>query len=494
MKSNEFTFDKNTFFKTVKDDAGDRISVEIGDSKQPDFKPQVKIERWDNEVNFSMRAEVYPNAEVTRVSDVIKYITPDYEVHQYEKPEIAEDGGFEFEWLLRKKPENNVLTATIQSKELDFFYQPALTQEEVDDGAARPENVVGSYAAYHKAKKHNRVGGKEYKTGKAFHVYRPEAIDGNGSRVWCDLHIDEENGILTVTVPQDFLNKAVYPIIVDPTFGYTSIGGSSASASDFMVAQRETISENGDLTKITAYLDTPDTTAGWNGVVYVDSSEALVAEGTGATDITTTPAWIDRTMAASLSSGVKYALCAWGGVDGSNRMRFFFDFGGSATYKEKTSIAYTNGSSAPDPMNSTDNGNNIPSIYATYDVAASSVEIQKSLKYTVIDTPTAITKSLQYLITTSPSAITKSLQYAVTAADSITKGLIYSVSSTVSAITKSLQYEIAVSPVITKSLKYTVLKSTSITKSLKYSIPGVVTTISSSVTSLVFKDRKTTLK
>lgn len=25
----------------------DKIEVEIGDSKQPDFKPQVKIMRWD---------------------------------------------------------------------------------------------------------------------------------------------------------------------------------------------------------------------------------------------------------------------------------------------------------------------------------------------------------------------------------------------------------------------------------------------------------------
>lgn len=30
----------------------DKIEVEIGDSKQPDFKPQVKIMRWNNEVQL----------------------------------------------------------------------------------------------------------------------------------------------------------------------------------------------------------------------------------------------------------------------------------------------------------------------------------------------------------------------------------------------------------------------------------------------------------
>lgn len=65
----------------------------------------------------------------------------------------------------------------------------------------------------------------EYKTGKAFHIYRPKAIDANGVEQWCSLDI--KDGILTVIIPQNFLNKALYPVIVDPTFGYTSAGASS---------------------------------------------------------------------------------------------------------------------------------------------------------------------------------------------------------------------------------------------------------------------------
>ena len=259
-KPKDFTLESNTAKREVKSDVADRIEVEIGDSKQADFKPQFKIKRWDNEVNFSMRATEDPDAITVVEDEKIKYKTKDYEVHQYEKPEIGEDGGFEFEWVLDKKPESNVFTATIQTKELDFFYQPSLTPEEIEQGVKRPDNIVGSYAVYHKTKKNNRVGGKEYKTGKAFHIYRPEAIDAKGNRVWCELNIDEKAGTLSVTVPDKWLNKAAYPVKVDPTFGYTSIGATEGFQSiNRAISTKFTASEAGTITKITAYSAAPGT-------------------------------------------------------------------------------------------------------------------------------------------------------------------------------------------------------------------------------------------
>ena len=220
-----FTLSANTLSKTVKDNPADRIEVEIGDAKQLDFKPQFKIKRWDNEVNFSIRAQEEAGATMVEEDGKVKYKGRNVEVHQYEKPDASEDGGYEFEWVLNKKPESNVLRTTIQHKGLDFFYQPALTKKQIKQGAFRDENVIGSYAVYHKIKKNNIVGGTEYKTGKAFHIYRPYAVDAKGVKVWCDLNITKSE--LTVTVPEDFLNKASYPVVVDPTFGYTSVGGTA---------------------------------------------------------------------------------------------------------------------------------------------------------------------------------------------------------------------------------------------------------------------------
>ena len=252
-----FTLSANTLSKTVKDNPADRIEVEIGDSKQPDFKPQFKIKRWDNEVNFSMRAIEEAGATMVEKDGKVKYKGKDIEVHQYEKTEAGEDGGFEFEWVLNKKPKSNVLRTTIQHKGLDFFYQPALTAEEIEQGASRDENVVGSYAVYRSTKPNNIVGGMEYQIGKAFHIYRPHAVDADGVKVWCELDIKE--GELTVTVPEDFLNKASYPVVVDPTFGYTSVGGSTtdtgvATVGNGQIGSHFNLSEAGDVSKLTAYV------------------------------------------------------------------------------------------------------------------------------------------------------------------------------------------------------------------------------------------------
>ncbi|MCX6223160.1 MAG: hypothetical protein NTV01_00140, partial [Bacteroidia bacterium] len=51
----KYRIENNTFCREAKADPKDRLEVEIGDIKQSDFFPQVKLKRWDNEVNFSVR-------------------------------------------------------------------------------------------------------------------------------------------------------------------------------------------------------------------------------------------------------------------------------------------------------------------------------------------------------------------------------------------------------------------------------------------------------
>lgn len=213
----------NTYFATPKDDPKDRIQVEVGDSKQPDFKPQVKLMRWDNEVNFSVRLSTTETASPLKTGDKINWDTDTSKIEFYDFTE--DEGGYKLVWFLKEKPLTNKVEFTIQSKGLDFFYQPELTAEEVAQGASRPENVVGSYAVYHQTKGGmNDSAGMEYKCGKAFHIYRPHIIDAEGKECWGNLHI--ENGIYSVEIPQDFLDKAVYPIKSNDTFGYTT-GGES---------------------------------------------------------------------------------------------------------------------------------------------------------------------------------------------------------------------------------------------------------------------------
>jgi hypothetical protein len=117
----------NEWVLTPKDDPKDRIQVEVGDTKQTDFYPQVKLMRWDNEVNMSFRlTESLAGANIIwdPQNQILKWIKSDKEIHFYELEPSQDlpEGGFEMEVILKSKPASNVLEYTINTKEFDFFY------------------------------------------------------------------------------------------------------------------------------------------------------------------------------------------------------------------------------------------------------------------------------------------------------------------------------------------------------------------------------------
>lgn len=232
-----------------KADKKDRIEVEVGDEKDPnEVHPQVKIKRWDNEINASIRLIHDSIKGSVKVNDDGESITwskkqgkNEWKAVLYHRDDI-DSGGFEFELHLPSRPPTDYIQFSLNTKGLVWYKQLPLTEvereprwvtvtetEALDENgrvvASRPENVINSYAVYHTNKGiSNDSRGKDYKTGKAFHIYRPHVIDANGKETWGDLNI--ENNILTVSVDGTWLNDAEYPVIVDPTFGYTSVGAS----------------------------------------------------------------------------------------------------------------------------------------------------------------------------------------------------------------------------------------------------------------------------
>lgn len=313
----EIFVDKNTAFVVEKYNPKDLVEKEIGDSKTPDkFIPQQKVMRWDNEVNFSVRLvhdEKTPDVVIEGDSVVWrgeKVEAKFYDVFNEEHPE----GAGEFEIILKEKPTTNVVEFSLNTKGLDFFYQPALTPEEVAEGSERPENVIGSYAVYASEQKTNWVGGKEYKCGKVGHIYRPKIIDSIGTEVWGDLHI--ENGILSVTIPQDFLDKAVYPVrhAAGLTFGYTSVGATSSESSNNIVGASGSPASSGTVTKMSVYYKTVFATK-YNTAIYT-STPTLLASGTEETSETVN-AWNDLVLSASVTGGASYYVVAWANTGGA---------------------------------------------------------------------------------------------------------------------------------------------------------------------------------
>lgn len=165
------------------------------------------------------------------------------------------DGGFKVDILLNEKPDTNRFCYQIEGAEnYDFFYQPELTPEEIAEGASRPPEIVGSYAVYHKTLKNHVVGQENYATGKVMHIPRPQVweLGNEENKVWADLSYDA--GQLCVTVPQDFLDKSAYPVRVDPTFGYTTIGASGfGSGTSRYKGMTGTTTHEGRLVSVSVY-------------------------------------------------------------------------------------------------------------------------------------------------------------------------------------------------------------------------------------------------
>ena len=237
-----FTKDKNTYFADVNKD----LKIEIGDSKQETaFYPQLKILAFDNEINFSIRLKTVETG--TDSKDAAEKITWSGAKTGAEFYDVAADpghpaGAIEFNIILKEKPASRFIEFTTEKKDVELFYQGPLTDLIGVDGIVtatetegkdkdgnifirRPENVVYSYAIYHRRPPANVVGGKEYRAGKIGHIYRPLITDSTGKKTYGILINDDVNNMLKIEIPEDFYNSAIYPVTVDPTFGYTTIGG-----------------------------------------------------------------------------------------------------------------------------------------------------------------------------------------------------------------------------------------------------------------------------
>ncbi|MCP3684581.1 MAG: hypothetical protein GY861_18090 [bacterium] len=328
----------------AKNNPKDFLEVEVGDYKQPDFKPQVKIKRWDNEVNFSVRLK-------------------NYNKNKHDLEFVPTDDAFKFIWYLKEKPTSNIVEFTMQTKGVDFFYQPELTQEEIDEGCHRPDEVVGSYAVYCSEQKTNWKGGKEYKCGKVGHIYRPHLYDADGKEEWGILNIDEKKGTYTVEIPQDFLNNAVYPIKSNDTFGYSTnpgntsttswaralVGGStvySASSGDEITSIHVYGKESGALG--TSYIGVYDFSGGLP-VNQIYGEESIIHSGGGY------EGWAAKTgLSISLDAEDVTVAVRRGSVD-----NIFYDIGGASEN------SYYNGA-MQDPWVSSGTSNAKYGVYATY--------------------------------------------------------------------------------------------------------------------------------
>jgi hypothetical protein len=129
---------------------------------------------------------------------------------------ILGDTSFEYDCILNREPESNVITLLMEGADrFNFFRQPDFLKDSL---------LAGSYAVY---KKETLMGEG---TGKLCHIHRPQIIDSRGRRCWGDVSVVGNE--LHITIPENWLSGAKYPVIVDPTIGTTTVGSQTAWEQD----------------------------------------------------------------------------------------------------------------------------------------------------------------------------------------------------------------------------------------------------------------------
>jgi hypothetical protein len=208
-----FQLDENDAVSIARNRA---LIASVGDSADGSFVPQLDISAWDGECGMSIdlaATAVTPILNERSVGDVTVSL-----VGATVRQDIFARNGTGLEWTieLSETPKSNRFSFPFESRGLSFYFQDSLTDFERDSlGCRRPDSVAGSYAVY-----------RFSTAAKAFHIYRPRAWDSNSDTVWCDLEIDTLANELTLIIPPDFLERAAFPVLIDPTFGSTSEGAS----------------------------------------------------------------------------------------------------------------------------------------------------------------------------------------------------------------------------------------------------------------------------
>ena len=330
--------------------------------------PEVRIKKWNGEMNFSIRYADFETATSEASSkNLIRWKDKKgtTEVHAYPLAKTAdtENGDFEVEVVLEEKPKSNIFYFTLTGYEnLDFYYQPALNADAMvindpdihnctetecknikdETVLIRDENIVGSYAVYHKDKT-GQYEHMNYATGKAFHIFRPKVIDAAGNEVWATMNYQE--GVLSITVPEEFLATATYPVIVDPTFGVTSVGASifqTTSNTDRVSAIKASPTNSGVMSSINFYSSVVSGASTIGVALYRDSAGVPTdliksQDWTAYTSVNTTPAWRSGALSEIVQGGVSY----WLAMTTDYESRLYYDsVSSSRAYKANNQSFY----------------------------------------------------------------------------------------------------------------------------------------------------------
>lgn len=359
-------------------------------------QPKIILNKWGGQVSLGVTYTGIPDNTTGLRPFLSKSVqwksgSQTMEAMPIDATTTMEDGGMEINLNLASKPSTNIFSFQLDNyQDLNFYYQAPLWQEaglksptenctnthclHDQDGAdsSMSDNVVGSYAVYYKNHSGHVEGDINYGTGKAYQIYRPLVTDSNGSTTWANLSYS--SGILTVTVPESFLDTAIYPVKVDPTFGYTTVGGTavaqtSASRDLVSYASSRAASVAGDMaTDIQIYSQCTVSGSGTLQTTLYATSSASTSGGKASETLSytinsTTAQWYSQNLIPRLFvPGKSYAPAMGNFAIGTCTALNMFRDVTSGNQNSQT----TSGGAFPDPFDNNANSASQYSLYVDY--------------------------------------------------------------------------------------------------------------------------------
>ncbi len=166
------------------------------------------------------------------------------------------------------------------------------------------------------------------------HIYRPVARDAAGRTCLVDLHIEGDQYV--ATVPAAFLDRAQYPVFINDTFGYTSVGGSTGyvDGSNYLNTNPPTApAGDGTLSAVVWYVVALSGTVNSVHGLYAQATSAPgdLLDQCSAVTVTETWGWYSGTSTGTpnLTSGTNYYIA----LTQSAMCLCRYDGGGQRPYK-----------------------------------------------------------------------------------------------------------------------------------------------------------------
>lgn len=390
------SYDAKTF--TAKDRIGN-VAYTIGDvdGKAKTFQAKVAFDVFNAEDRITLEMVGVGGQPTIKGTDV-SLTVPDTVMQRVKSPRTMtwrKASEKELKWLFTfvRKPASNVITMQLGGNWRDFIYceqepwlepyetfeqygQPWIRKKNVDGclEAIRPMAGQGAIVVFHRQKRHHAVGGTNYGAGSPLTILAPKLTDAAGKTCWGRPHVDPQTGIYTETFPQEFWDKAIYPVVSNATFG-PSFSGTSWGSFNANQARAcgPVMGAAGTGTSITFHLNytsanTPCTmclypdSSGTPNTNIADSGKGVTNEGTVTNVITKDPFTLNFTSAPTLTAQNYWISIAHGTSSGQFHYNYATGTAYDAYYDGWTYV----GGSHPNPFAGSRLGGYAYNCYVTY--------------------------------------------------------------------------------------------------------------------------------